>query len=63
MAATVQHDRLLTLREAASRLGISERTLRAWAASGRMPCVRLSSRCVRVDPRDLEKYIAARRDR
>jgi putative resolvase len=34
---------LLTVREAAKRLGVSPNTLRSWADSGDMPVIRLPS--------------------
>lgn len=52
---------LLTTREAFRRLGIAERTGRSWIAAGRLPVIRLSSRCLRIDERDLTRFIAARK--
>jgi excisionase family DNA binding protein len=51
-------DRLLTTREIAERLNISERHARRLLAD--MPIVRLG-RCVRVDQRDLEAWVASRK--
>ena len=51
--------RLLTVVEAAERLAVSRRTLQGWIASGTFPVVRLSARCVRVRPEDLEAFIEA----
>lgn len=61
MTTITQPDRLITLRDAARALGVAERTLRAWAATARLPVVRLSSRCVRVALRDLDAFIEERR--
>jgi hypothetical protein len=36
-------DELLTLRQAAERLGVSLRAVRAYVAAGELPCVRLPS--------------------
>lgn len=47
---------LLTSREAASILGITERTLRTYARRGEIPVVRLGS-SVRFDPHDLRAFI------
>lgn len=48
---------LLTVRDAAQRLSIAERTARQWIATGRLPVVRLARRCVRV-PADAVERIA-----
>jgi excisionase family DNA binding protein len=53
---------LLTMREVASRLGISERTARAVRASGRLPIVRPSPGTIRVRPDDLRAYIEESRE-
>jgi excisionase family DNA binding protein len=50
-------DRLLTVRELAERLGISSGTAYHWLSQGRLPCVRLSSRCVRFRESDVEKML------
>jgi excisionase family DNA binding protein len=50
-------DRLLTIRELAERLGISLGTAYHWLSQGRLPCVRLSSRCVRFREGDVEKML------
>jgi excisionase family DNA binding protein len=53
-------DRLLSLPEAAQRLGISRRSLRAWVRQMRLGVVRLGRR-VLFSPADLEKFIQANR--
>jgi excisionase family DNA binding protein len=50
-------DRLLTVRELAERLGISPGTAYHWLSQGRLPCVRLSSRCVRFRESDVEEML------
>ncbi len=50
---------LLTLAEAAAALRVGKRTVEAWAASGRLPTLRLSPRVVRVHPQDLAAFLAA----
>jgi excisionase family DNA binding protein len=50
--------RLLTLRETARMLSISERTLGTLTKSGRLPVIRMG-RAVRVDVRDIEAFIEA----
>jgi predicted site-specific integrase-resolvase len=52
---------LLTEAEAADALGLKPRTLQEWRRRGDgVPFVRVSSRCVRYDLREIERYIAAR---
>lgn len=61
MNRTTTTGRLLTIREAAARLGISERKL--WGLTmprGPLPCVRIGQ-CVRYVPDDLDEFIAAMR--
>lgn len=50
-------NRLLTLREAAERLTVSERTVRTLIASGQLRRLRIG-RTVRIDPSDLRALIA-----
>lgn len=47
---------LITSREAAACMSISERTLWTLTNQGDLPCVRIG-RSVRYDPRDLEAWI------
>jgi excisionase family DNA binding protein len=53
-------DKLLTVEEAAQRLGTSVRFLRRLIAERRIAFVRVG-RHVRIDPADLEAFIAAGR--
>lgn len=53
---------LLTMKEAADRLGISERTMRSVRASGALPVVRPSPGRIAVTPEDLRQYIEDRRE-
>ena len=48
---------LLTKSEAAKRLNISERTIDAWRASGRLKSVRLSATAIRFRPQDIDALI------
>jgi excisionase family DNA binding protein len=52
---------LIDVIEAAPRVGVKPKTLRRWAWEGRIPYYRLSGKAIRFDPRDLEKFLAARR--
>jgi len=56
-------DALLTVAQAAKRLQVGERTLRDCIARGHLPVVRLSARCLRIQPEDLEAYILRMRRR
>jgi predicted DNA-binding transcriptional regulator AlpA len=52
---------LVDERAAADALGLTPRTLQAWRARGEgPPHVRVSSRCVRYRPQDLEDWAAER---
>jgi excisionase family DNA binding protein len=53
-------DRLLTVEEAAERLGTSTRFVRRLVAERRIAYVKVG-RHVRLDPADVEAFIAARR--
>jgi excisionase family DNA binding protein len=50
-------ERLLTVAEAREFLGVADRTIRSWIAGGRLPVVRLSSRCLRVRQADLDAFV------
>lgn len=52
---------LLGYPEAARRLGIPVGTLRSLVSRKQIPHVRLTARIVRLDPADLDAWIAARR--
>jgi len=51
---------LLSAQEVAKYAGVSLRLVRTWLASGALPAVRFSKRCLRVKPEDLAKFIAER---
>lgn len=53
--------RLLTYAEAGERLGISGKAVSDMARRGELPRIVLSTRKHRIDPSDLEKFIASRR--
>lgn len=48
-------DRLLTISEAARRLGVHQNTLRTWADAGKVPHVLLPSGYRRFRPADIER--------
>jgi excisionase family DNA binding protein len=47
---------LVTVRDAAARLGVSEAAARRWIHRGRLRAVRVG-RVLRIDPRDLDKIV------
>ncbi len=51
--------RYLSLQDIAEELGISDRTVRRWVASGKLPAIRPSERVIRVKAEDLDAFIAA----
>ncbi len=54
---------LMTTKQAAKALTISERTLYSLTKSGAIPAVRLGPRGVRYDPQDLRSWIDAAKNR
>lgn len=46
----------LTVKEVAELLRIHPTTVRDWARSGRLPCIRLSRRALRFRASDITKY-------
>ncbi len=58
----VQQLALLTKRQAAERLGISERSVEREIREGRLRSLRIG-KARRVDPRDLERYIEQQKER
>lgn len=52
---------LLRMPAVAQRLGIALRTAYSLVEDGLLPSVRVSRRGVRVDPQDLEDFVASRR--
>lgn len=53
-------DGFLTLQEVADLLSVSIRYVRQLRQSGALPIVRLSPKCLRVRPEDLERFIQDR---
>jgi excisionase family DNA binding protein len=50
---------LIGIRELSELTGIAEGTLYHWAADSRLPCVRLSPRCLRFRPAEVEAWLAS----
>jgi excisionase family DNA binding protein len=58
---TTTRKRLVTAQEVADRLGLAVSTVR-WAAwAGKLPAIRMSPRCIRFDPDEIERYIDTHR--
>jgi excisionase family DNA binding protein len=55
--------RLLTPEQACEALGVSRSTLQELIDSGALPVVEVTGRAVRVDVRDVEAFVKARRVR
>ena len=51
--------KLFTIQETADFLGISLPTARRWAASGKLPVKRFSSRVLRISGADLAAFVEA----
>ena len=51
----------ITRQQAAERLGISLPTLDGLIRRGQLPASKVGARIVRIDERDIETYLAARR--
>ncbi|MCM8758452.1 MAG: helix-turn-helix domain-containing protein [Candidatus Omnitrophica bacterium] len=49
--------RLLTIKEAAEYLGVSQKTLYKWVSQRKIPCVKLSRKLLRFDVGCLDKII------
>jgi excisionase family DNA binding protein len=52
---------LLSLRQAARELHISERTVRGAVRSGELPAFQLAKRTLRVDRADLQQWVREKR--
>jgi excisionase family DNA binding protein len=46
----------LTVKQVAERLSVHPATIYHWAASGRLPCIRLSRKALRFSEADIAKY-------
>jgi excisionase family DNA binding protein len=54
---------LLTFEQAATALAVGRTTVQELVDSGALPVVSVTGRAVRIDARDVEKFVAARRAR
>ncbi len=55
--ALAEGRRWLTLRQAAERIGVSQRTISRWVAADSLPVVRLG-KVVRIDPAVMDRWAA-----
>ena len=61
MSVLAPDSRLLTVRETAERLTVSEKTVRRLIGAGIMPAVRVSAGAIRGERDELEEWLAERR--
>lgn len=54
-------DGLLTVRQVAAYLGVSERTVRRLIATGQLRCIHIG-RLTRIDPGDVSRWVSARKE-
>lgn len=60
--ASDEHSRLVTLSEAAYRLGgVHRTTIMRWVKEGKLQCVRLSRKSILFEPSELERFIREHR--
>ncbi len=52
---------LLTVRQVAVYLGVSEKTVRRLIASGQLRCIHIG-RLTRIDPGDVSRWLSARKE-
>jgi excisionase family DNA binding protein len=50
---------LMHYKDAAEYLGIAEITLKKWIAGGRIPIIKYSRKCAKIDRKDLDNFIAS----
>ena len=53
--------KLMTIKETAKLLGITESTLKGMIRRGAIPYIKLSPRVLRFDPEELDEYLDQRR--
>lgn len=57
-----QSDRLLTLSEAAFRLGrVHRTTVMRWVKEGKLCCIRLSRKAILFEPNELDRFVKEHR--
>lgn len=58
--AGIDEKLLIDIRELSELTGIARGTLYHWAASGKLPCVRLGARCLRFSLQAIREWLAER---
>jgi excisionase family DNA binding protein len=61
MTPSVLHRELLTIPETASKLRVSEKTVRRLVSAGIMPAVRVSAGAIRIEAAELNGWLEERR--
>jgi excisionase family DNA binding protein len=56
-------NQLLTVKQIAEYLGVKSSTIYKWNSQGRIPCIRLSGRCVRYELDKVKKWLNAIEDK
>ena len=51
---------LLTMQDAADELNVAKRTVRHYIATGQLSAIRITPRCVRIDPAELDRFVDRR---
>ena len=57
-AARHSHPEMISVTEAAGRLGVNYRTIRRWIAVGRIDAVRVGPRLLKIDAAQLERVMS-----
>jgi len=52
----------LSIKQTANCLNVSYRTIQTWIETGKLPCIRLGHRTVRIDTRDIEIFMQNRKE-
>lgn len=58
-AGAISH--LLSIKQLAESAGLSRKFISRQIKAGKVPCIRLSHRCVRVERQDWERYLSDRK--
>lgn len=53
--------KMLTVAELSELLGVKPNTLRGWARTGAIPCIRLTPGCIRFDAKEIGQILDDRR--
>lgn len=56
--ARTPHPEMISVTEAAERLGVNYRTIRRWIAAGRIDAVRVGPRLLKIDAAQLDRVMS-----